>query len=122
MSFDLTANDLLILEKHRLERLRSFFADTLSFCFLHLGDRNTLVIHCMEAWTVDQLLTEMDQLRCYAWLVVGVAHVSVYFSQEKVFTAATQKQRKTSQRLRKFFNWAALSQRSSEGLDRKTGT
>ncbi|WP_421657124.1 hypothetical protein [Leptothermofonsia sp. ETS-13] len=86
MSLDLTTNDLLLLEKYRLERLRSFFGNTLNLCFLHLDKNNTLAIHCSEPWVVDQVLNEINHLRWYAWIVVGARRLSIrlsiYFAEE----------------------------------------
>lgn len=99
MSLELTVEDSLMLEQHRLERLRSFFADTLAQCFLHLDQNNILTIHCSEPWIVDQLLSEMDQLRWYVWVVVGAKRLSVCFAQEEIYRASTRKSGKKSQRL-----------------------
>ncbi|XGW00487.1 MAG: hypothetical protein ACAF41_16320 [Leptolyngbya sp. BL-A-14] len=99
MSLELTVEDSLILEKHRLERLRSFFAETLTQCFLHVDQTNTLKIHCSEPWIVDQLLSEIEQLRWYVWVVVGAKRLSVCFAQEEVYRASTRKSGKKSPRL-----------------------
>lgn len=90
MFLEFTDDDLLILEKQRLERFRAFFHDTIAFCFLHLGESNTLAIHCSEPWVVDQLLTDLDQLRWYGWIIVGACHLSIYFAQEEIYTTSTQ--------------------------------
>jgi hypothetical protein len=99
MSLELTVEDSLLLEKHRLERLRSFFADTLAKCFLHLDQKNRLTIHCSEPWIVDQLLDEVDQLRWYVWVVVGAQRLSICFAQEEIYQTPTRKLSKKSQRL-----------------------
>jgi hypothetical protein len=89
MSLELSANDLLILEQARLERLRSFFADTLTFCFIHLDKNNTLEIHCSEPWIVDELLDGIDPLLWYTWVIVGAYSLSIYFAEEEVFQVET---------------------------------
>lgn len=99
MSLKLTVEDSLILEKYRLERLCAFFTDTLAKCFLHLDPNNTLTIHCSEPWIVDQLLSEIDQLRFYAWVVVGAKRLSVCFAQEEIYRTSTRQPRKKAQRL-----------------------
>lgn len=91
---ELTDDDLLILERQRLERFRSFFCDTLPFCFLQLDQKNGLTIHCSEPWLVDQLLCEIDDLCWYAWVIVGAFHLSIYFSQEEICRTRTQKRSK----------------------------
>lgn len=99
-SLEFTDDDRLILEGQRLERLRSFFCDTLSFCFLHLDQNNNLTIHCSEPWLVDQLLCEIDQLCWYTWVIVGASHLAIHFAQEEICKTQTQKcpKRSTSSR------------------------
>jgi hypothetical protein len=99
MSLELTVEDSLMLEKHRLERLRSFFADTLAKCFLQLDQKNKLTIHCSEPWVVDQLLSEVEQLRWYVWVVVGAQRLSICFAQEEIYRTTTRKPSKKSPRL-----------------------
>lgn len=100
MALELTDTDLLLLEKQRLQRFRSFFKDSLPFCFLHLNCQNTLTIHCPEPWLVDQLLCEIEQLCWYAWVTVGAYRLSICFAQEEIHTAKTQKLPKRVQRSR----------------------
>lgn len=89
MSFELTPDDLLILETHRLTRLRSLFAKALTFCILQLDSKNALKIHCSEAWMVDFLLNRLDQLRWHAWTVTGAHQLSIYFYQEEIYKTTT---------------------------------
>ncbi|UBF28469.1 hypothetical protein K9N68_11680 [Kovacikia minuta CCNUW1] len=96
---ELTADDLLILEQHRLERLRSFFGETLRLCFIYLDKKNTLAIHCSEPWIVDQLLNEMNELRWYSWMVVGASQISICFAQEEIHKTKTRKPGKKSLRV-----------------------
>jgi len=98
MSVELTLNDLSVLELHRLDRLRSFFPDSLPFCLLHLEWDQTLRIHCPEPWLVDELLHELDKLNWYAWLVTGVEAVSICYALEEIHRAATRRSRQTPQR------------------------
>lgn len=101
MLLELTDEDLLILEKQRLERFRSFFSNTLLFCFLHLNPKSKLSIHCSEPWIVDQLLSDLDQLSRYAYLIVGAQRISIYFAQEEVYTTRTSTCTKRAQRIRR---------------------
>lgn len=96
MSFDLTANDLLILEQLRLERLRAFFAETLLHCLMHLDRRNQLIIHCTTPALVDQLLAELDQLCDASRLILGTQHLSIRFAQEEIYRTAAPKTPKRS--------------------------
>lgn len=100
MCLELTSEDRLLLEKCRLERLRSFFGDTLRRCFLQLNEKNVLTIHCSEAWIVDQLMSEIIQLRWYAWIVVGAARLSICFAEEEVYKTLTRKTGDHARRLR----------------------
>ncbi len=96
MSLDLTTQDLIMLERHRLERLRSLFGDTLRLCYLQLDRRNCLKIHCSEAWLVDELMADMTELRWYVWIVVGAQVLSLCFAGEEVYRVATHKLNKKS--------------------------
>ncbi|MEX0270228.1 hypothetical protein AB3R30_13880 [Leptolyngbyaceae cyanobacterium UHCC 1019] len=91
MFLDLNHNDLLTLEQQRIERFRSTSLDSLSLCFLHLNPKNTLAIHCAEPWMVDQLLYDIEKICWEAWVLVGATHLSIYYAQEEIYTATTQK-------------------------------
>lgn len=90
MISELSANDLLVLEKLRLDRLRSHFPTILNACFIQLTPHNHLSIHCSEPWIVDHLLLEIDQLRWAAKTIVGAQHVSICFAQEEIYRTVTQ--------------------------------
>ncbi len=89
MSLELTTNDLVTLEQYRLQRFRSFFFSTLIACPLHLDEQQTLTIYCLEPQFVDQLLSQMDQLRWYARIVLGVSCLAINFVQEEIYRTAT---------------------------------
>jgi hypothetical protein len=91
MFLDLNHNDSLTLEQQRIERFRAASLHSLSQCFLHLNYANTLAVHCAEPWIVDQLLYDMEKLCWDAWVIVGVTRLSIYYAQEEIFTATTQK-------------------------------
>ena len=82
---EMTFDDLMLLEQLRHERLRSFFAQSLSSCTFCRDRYKTLIIHCPEAWIVDNLLTELEELCDYAWLILGVESIALYFIQEEVY-------------------------------------
>lgn len=86
-----TPEDRLLLEKYRLERLCSLFNDTLNHCFLQVAPDNSLLIHCSEPWIVDQLLSEIDRLRCYSWLVMGADLLLIYVAHEEIYRSPTHK-------------------------------
>jgi len=91
MSLELTIDDLLVLELHRLDRLQSFFPDSLPLCLLHFELDQTLTIHCSEPWLVDELLNKLDKLNWYAWLIVGAEAISICYALEEIHHAATRK-------------------------------
>jgi hypothetical protein len=81
---EMTFDDLMRLEQFRNERLRSFFAQSLLHCVFRRGRHKTLIIHCPEAWIVDRLLPDLEELCDYAWLILGVEAIALYFVQEKI--------------------------------------
>lgn len=91
MSLQLTTDDLLKLEKLRLERLQAFFVESLGLCFVHLNQSNHLAICCPNPRLVDQLLDEIEALCWYAWVIVGVTQISIYFVGEEVYKTATRR-------------------------------
>lgn len=99
MSFVLTSDDCLLLEKYRLERLCAFFAETLAQSFLYLDEHNQLTIHCAQAWMVDELLEDIHQLRWYSRIVVGAQQLSIYFAQTEVYKTTTLRSRRRSVRI-----------------------
>lgn len=80
----MTLNDRMRLEQFRNERLRSFFAQSLLHCVFYRDCHKTLLIHCPEAWMVDSLLTDLEELCDYAWLILGVEAIALYFAQEEI--------------------------------------
>lgn len=85
----LTNRDRRLLQKHRLNRFRSFFPNSLKPSLLELGTKNHLSIHCAEAWMVDDLLSEIDRLRWYTWMVLGVSQVAICFAHEEIYSTGT---------------------------------
>ena len=82
---EMTFDDLMLLEQFRNERLRSFFAQSLLSCSFQRDRYKTLIIHCPEAWIVDNLLTELEELCDYAGLILGVEAIALFFIQEEVY-------------------------------------
>jgi hypothetical protein len=81
---EITLDDRMRLEQFRTERLRSFFAQSLWHCVFRRSRHNTLIVHCLEAWVVDSLLTDLEELCDYAWLILGVEAITLYFAQEEI--------------------------------------
>lgn len=81
---DMTFADRIRLEQFRNEHLRSFCVQDLLHCVFHRGRHKTLIIHCPEAWMVDRLLTDAEELCNYAWLILGVEAIAIYFAQKEI--------------------------------------
>jgi hypothetical protein len=81
---ELTVDDLMLLEQFRIERLRSFFAENLLQCLIYVDRQHRLVIHCPEPPIVDTLLTDLQELCDYAWLIIGVKTIAIFFVQEEI--------------------------------------
>jgi hypothetical protein len=80
----MTFDDRMRLRQLRHERLRRFFAQSLLHCVFQCDDHKTLLIHCPETWMVDSLLTDLEELCEYAWLILGVEAIALYFAQEEI--------------------------------------
>jgi hypothetical protein len=81
---EVTLDDLMRLEQLRIERLRSFFAQSLLQCLIYVDHRYRLAIHCPEPWIVDTVLTDFEELCDYAWLILGVQTITLFFVQEEI--------------------------------------
>nr|RNJ66168.1 MAG: hypothetical protein EDM05_27145 [Leptolyngbya sp. IPPAS B-1204] len=81
---EMTFDDLMRLEQFRNERLRSFFAESLLHCVFRRDGHKVLLIYCPEAWIVDKLLTDLEELCDYAWLILGSEAIALYFAQEEI--------------------------------------
>lgn len=80
----ITLNDRIRLSQLRNKRLRSFFAQSLSNCVFHRTHHNMLIIHCPEAWMMDSILADLEEFCDYAWLILGVEAIALYFAQEEI--------------------------------------
>jgi len=100
MSFELTVDDLFILEARRLERFQACFPDILKSCVIALNRSTQLVIHCTEPWHVDGLLERIDAVRQLAWVVLGARTLSICFVGEEIHKTSTKpsKRSRRSQR------------------------
>jgi hypothetical protein len=85
MSFtEMTPQDLMLIQQLRSDRLRSFFAQKLMYCSLHQQPPRVLKICCSEAWIIDILFSDLDELCDYAWLILGAQEIALYFAQEEI--------------------------------------
>lgn len=80
MAFD----DRMRLSQLRKRSLRSCFVQGLLHCVFRHDRRKALLNHCPEAWIVDSLLADLEELCDYAWLILGVEAITLYFAQEEI--------------------------------------
>jgi hypothetical protein len=73
----ITLADLQLLEQLRIDRLRSFCTHSLAQVQIFI-DRNVLNIFCPKPSIVNAVLTDIDNLRTYARLILGVDTISVH--------------------------------------------
>ncbi|UBF29790.1 hypothetical protein K9N68_36810 (plasmid) [Kovacikia minuta CCNUW1] len=96
----MTLDDRMRLSQLRHERLRSFFAQSLLHCVFYREHQKVLIIHCPEAWMVDSLLTDLEELCDYAWLILGVEAIALYFAQEEICRVEQYRGQRASSDLR----------------------
>lgn len=82
---EISFDDLIVLEQFRIERLRSFFSQSLMECSLSIHQHNLLTIHCPEPWLIDLLIDDIEELCDYAWVILGVESIVLSFAQEEVY-------------------------------------
>lgn len=85
---NLTEADLLLLEKHRCYRFRSELP-SLEGTIPRLTLDHRLVVTCLNATQVDNLLLDVDQIEAAAWLILGVRTVSIVFAGEQIWSNVT---------------------------------
>lgn len=78
-------DDVKLLDQLRIRRLRSFFTETLLHCAIRCDRTQTLIVHCLEASIVDTVLSDLEELCSYAWLILGVEAIALYFAQEEIY-------------------------------------
>jgi hypothetical protein len=81
---EININDLEKLKQLRYERLLGFFTVSLPCCQIQIDTDHTLAIHCLDSKVVDKLLDDFEDLRSYAWLILGVKAIALYFCQEEI--------------------------------------
>lgn len=89
MSPQLTRQDLRLLKKYQIQRLRQLFSKTLGLCLIKLDHNDTLRVHCPEPWLIDQIIAEADQLLSSTCLVLDVHYISLYYAGEEVCKVET---------------------------------
>ncbi|MCY7275877.1 MAG: hypothetical protein LH702_19605 [Phormidesmis sp. CAN_BIN44] len=96
MSHQLTRQDLCLLEKYRIQRMRQLFSKTLGLCLLKLDNNHTLRVHCPEPWLVDRIIDEVDHLLDSTRQMLGVHRISLYYAGEEVYRTKTHRAKSIS--------------------------
>jgi hypothetical protein len=86
---EITIDDHNQLNRFRIQRLRQLFAHSLQPCLMRVNPDNMLAVHCPDPGIVDELLNEIEDLCNYAWLVLGVRSIGLYFCQEEILHTHT---------------------------------
>ena len=81
---EINVDDLNKLMQLRLERLLHFFTSSLPHCLIQIDAGNMLTIYCLHSEIVDELLDDLENLCCYAWLILGVRKISLHFGLEEI--------------------------------------
>ncbi|MEE3718029.1 hypothetical protein V2H45_14910 [Tumidithrix elongata RA019] len=82
---EITLDDLVLLNKFRIERLRSIFAECLLPCTMYVNSQNVLTINCPEPWIVSSLLINIEEFCDYVWLILGVKAISMYCDRQLTY-------------------------------------
>jgi hypothetical protein len=86
---EMNVADLNKLQQFRLERLFCFFTSSLPSCLIQIDAGNLLSVYCPHSWIVDELLDDFEELCYYAWLILGVKAIALYFCQEEILRTDT---------------------------------
>jgi hypothetical protein len=81
---EINTDDLDKLKQFRIERFLLFFKSSLPRCLIQIDKGNMLTIYCPHAEIVDELLDDSAELCLYAWLILGVREISLYFCLEEI--------------------------------------
>jgi hypothetical protein len=86
---EITMDDLDKLSQLRLERLFCFFTSSLPFCQIQIDGNNVLAIYCPHGGIMEELMNELEELRYYACLILGVKSISLHIAQQEVLFTDT---------------------------------
>jgi hypothetical protein len=82
---EINIDDLDKLKQLRLERLQCFFASSLPFCQIQIDVNNVLAIYSPHAGIMEEIMNELEELRYYACLILGVKSITLHLAQMEVF-------------------------------------
>ena len=86
---EINIDDLDKLKQFRIERLLLFFQSSLPRCLIRIDEGNMLIIYCPHSEIVDQLIDNSTELSLYAWLILGIRDISLYFCLEEIIRIHT---------------------------------
>lgn len=79
----MSKDDLIRLRQHRVDRLLGFFTSSLPQCEIKFTTEQLLSIYCPHPTTLHSLMNELEDLRAYAWSILGVRRVTLYFCEKE---------------------------------------
>jgi hypothetical protein len=91
---EINIDDLDKLKELRMERLLCFFTSSLPFCQIQIDEDNVLAIYCPHGGIMEELMNELDDLRYYACLILGVKSISLRIAQQEVLFTDTYLEKK----------------------------
>lgn len=92
MDWSWTEADWIRADAIKLQRFRGQFLSLLSRCFLVFSQDHELQIRTSDPSTVDDLISELEELAWFAWIFCGSPNLSVWFEDEELFDCPTQPQ------------------------------
>ena len=79
----MSEDDLGRFRKYRVDRLLGFFTSSLPQCKLRFNADHVLSIYCPNPKILHLLMNDLEDLRSYAWSILGVRKVILYFCEEE---------------------------------------
>jgi hypothetical protein len=75
--------DVSRINKLRVERLLSFFLTSLQHCVIQIDTENTLSIYSCHPEIIKELISELEDLKAYAWITLGARKIMLYYVSDK---------------------------------------
>jgi hypothetical protein len=83
LSTRMNIEDMSKMNKLRVERLLSFFITSLQHCVIQIDTENTLSIYSSHPDIIKELVDELEDLKAYAWIILGARKVMLYYVDDK---------------------------------------
>ena len=78
---NMSEDDLTRLRHYRIDRLVGFFTSSLPKCKIKFNADHVLSIYCPNQRILHTLMNDLEDLRRYAWSILGVRKVILYFCE-----------------------------------------